>query len=84
LKIFLVLATIFTITLTIISVELTLAYNSISGVYTIESTGQLIPLIIGIVGVGRTLNAITINCIKKVSRELPKDQIALAYAVLCK
>lgn len=33
---------------TIISVELTLAWNNINGVYHIRSTGQLIPFTIGL------------------------------------
>ena len=40
----------------IIAIELTLTFNSISGIYTIESTGQLIPFIIGVGGLWKTVN----------------------------
>ena len=32
---------------TILGIELTLLWNSVSGVYAVDSTGQLIPLVIG-------------------------------------
>ena len=34
----------------VLGIELTLYWNSISGVYTIKSTGQLIPFVIGLTG----------------------------------
>lgn len=46
----------FLIVLMIIAIELTLAFNSISGVYEIKSTGQLIPFIIGVCGLWSTIN----------------------------
>ena len=52
---------------TIITIELTLKFNNVNGVYEIGSTGQLIPFIIGIVSMGKTLNAIWVILIKKVS-----------------
>ena len=50
----------------IITVELTLMYNSISSVYTIRSTGQLIPFITGVAGFGKTMHELFIASIKKV------------------
>jgi hypothetical protein len=44
-----------TIALSILGVELTLVWNSISGVYDISSPGQLIPLAIGIGMLGQVL-----------------------------
>ena len=52
---------------TIITIELTLKYNNVNGVYELGSTGQLIPFIIGVANMGKTLNAIWVNLIKKVS-----------------
>lgn len=40
----------------IVAIELTLAFNSISGVYTMKSTGQLIPFVIGVGGLWTVLN----------------------------
>ena len=81
LKVFFLLITLAIVIWTIITVELTLVYNSISGVYTIESTGQLIPFIIGIVGVGKTVDSIMINVIKKVSHEQFKHTMTSAHAI---
>lgn len=50
----------------IITIELTLKFNHASGVYNIDSTGQLIPFVIGIVSMGKTLNALWVYLIKKV------------------
>lgn len=44
------------VALMIVAVELTLAFNSITGVYTIKSTGQLIPFIVGLGGFWTTVN----------------------------
>ena len=78
-KVFFIVTTVCTVIWTIIAVELTLSFNSISDVYTIESTGQLIPFVIGIVGLGKTLNSITIDAIKKVSRsegiQIPSEEV---------
>ncbi len=46
---------------TILSVELTLVWNNISGVYIISSTGQLIPFIVGIVGLAQLLHGISVQ-----------------------
>ena len=37
----------------IVAVELTLRWNDVKGVHDVGSTGQLLPLIIGISGLGR-------------------------------
>ena len=50
----------------VITIELTLKFNQVSGVYDINSTGQLIPFVIGIVSMGKTLNALWVEMIKKV------------------
>ncbi|KAI9836179.1 MAG: hypothetical protein M1838_005116 [Thelocarpon superellum] len=42
--------------LAILSIELTLSWNNITGVYAINTTGQIIPFVIGIGGVGKALN----------------------------
>lgn len=39
----------------ILAVELTLAWNHVEGVYEVVSTGQFIPLLIGILGLGRAV-----------------------------
>ena len=50
----------------VITIELTLNFNHASGIYDIDSTGQLIPFVIGIVSMGKTLNALLVDLIKKV------------------
>ncbi|MCJ1395507.1 hypothetical protein MMC18_008393 [Xylographa bjoerkii] len=65
LRILLILTTVSIVVWTIIAIELTLVFNSVSGVYNIESTGQLIPFIIGIFSLGKTLNLFSIGLIKK-------------------
>jgi hypothetical protein len=34
----------------VLGIELTLYWNQISGIYTVNTTGQLIPLVVGVVG----------------------------------
>ncbi|KAI0016404.1 hypothetical protein F4780DRAFT_783282 [Xylariomycetidae sp. FL0641] len=46
---------------TIISVELTLSWNQIEGIYDVQSTGQLIPLIIGVVGILGLLQSLSVQ-----------------------
>jgi len=43
----------------VLSIELTLAWNSISDVYTIKTTGELIPFVIGVCGVWQVFDEIT-------------------------
>ena len=57
----------------IVTVELALLYNSINGVYTIRSTGQLKPLITGIVGLGKTMHELFIDSIKRVRDLIPRS-----------
>lgn len=45
----------------VISVELTLYWNEIKGVYTLQSTGQLILFVIGLIGFLRLLHGISIE-----------------------
>ena len=40
----------------IVAIELTLHWNSVSHVYNIESTGQIIPLVTGIIGLLDTIS----------------------------
>ena len=40
----------------ILAIELTIVWNGIGGVYTIQSTGQLIPFVIGLVGLFKVLH----------------------------
>lgn len=42
----------------IINIELILSWNSISGIYSITSTGQLIPFIMGVGGLVKVLNQV--------------------------
>jgi hypothetical protein len=55
----------------VLSIELTLYWNDVQGVNTIQSTGQLIPFIIGVVSSAQALKKVTITTIKKVSFRLP-------------
>jgi hypothetical protein len=55
------------IALTVISIELTLKWNAISDVYDIESTGQLIPFITGLVGLLKTMSQLEVQHINYVS-----------------
>ena len=40
---------------TILAIELTIVWNGIGGIYDIQTTGQLIPFVIGTIGLFRTL-----------------------------
>jgi hypothetical protein len=44
-----------TLIYSVVGIELTLYWNSINGVYTINTTGQLIPFVIGLLGLLRVL-----------------------------
>lgn len=50
----------------VVFVELTLTANNISGVYTLNSTGQLIPFIIGISSTVAAMREIALRYIRKV------------------
>jgi hypothetical protein len=45
----------------ILSIELTLVWNNISGVYNVTSTGQLIPFVIGVVGLLRLVHGLSVE-----------------------
>lgn len=45
----------------VIAIEITLHWNSVSGIYDIATTGQLIPFIIGIVSILRFFLALTVQ-----------------------
>jgi hypothetical protein len=51
-------------------VELTLFWNGIKGVYTLNSTGQLIPFIIGIVGLLQLLHSLSVELSKVKSTDV--------------
>ena len=55
---------------TVLAVELTIAWTAIDGVYTIQTTGQLIPFIIGLMGLFKALH--DVNFESKVSIRLDK------------
>src|SRR5579862_206702 len=50
--------TTFTSVFSILAIELTLKWNSVKGVYTLSSAGQLIPFVIGLSGVVQTISCI--------------------------
>jgi len=50
----------------ILSIELTIRWNNIQGVNTIDSTGQLIPFIIGCVSASQTLKKLVLLALSKV------------------
>lgn len=50
----------------IVFVELTLTANNISGVYTLNTTGQLIPFIIGITSMVAAMREIALRYIREV------------------
>jgi hypothetical protein len=50
----------------VLSIELTLYWNDVQGINAIDSTGQLIPFIIGVVGTAQAIKKVSIIAIKKV------------------
>lgn len=50
----------------ILAIELTLRWNSVTDVYEVQSTGQLIPLIIGVASSMKMFNMLALKYIKKV------------------
>jgi hypothetical protein len=44
-----------------IAIELTLAWNGVSGIYVLGSTGQLIPFVVGVLGLVRNLHLIAVK-----------------------
>jgi hypothetical protein len=59
------------ITYFILSIELTILWNGISGVHSIRNTGQLIPFIIGVVS---TVNAVQQIILKAIQKAREKTQ----------
>ena len=59
-----------------LSVELTLAWNNVDGIYEISSTGQFIPFLIGVLGLGRALVSafVTHPVPSRVSTTLTQDR----------
>jgi predicted helicase len=53
----------------ILSIELTISWNRITGVYNIKSTGQLIPFIIGVVSSTRAAQQVILGILRKVRVE---------------
>lgn len=49
------------LTWAVIAIEITLHWNSVSGIYDVATTGQLIPFIIGIVSILRFFLAVTVH-----------------------
>jgi hypothetical protein len=58
----------------IVSIETTIHWNNIQGVNTIDSTGQLIPFVIGCVSASQALKKIILLALGKVS--LPAPEVA--------
>ena len=50
---------------TALSIELTLAWNKVSDIYVLGSTGQLIPFVVGVLGVVRNVHLITVRLSEK-------------------
>ncbi|KAK6538402.1 hypothetical protein TWF694_011279 [Orbilia ellipsospora] len=53
----------------ILSIELTIAWNDIQGVNTIQSTGQLIPFIIGVTSAAQAIQNVFVSTVKKASNK---------------
>ena len=51
----------------VLAAELTLAWNSVNNVYDLNSTGQLIPFIIGLLGLIRALHFVVMEILEAVS-----------------
>ena len=50
---------------TALAIELTLAWNSVSGIYVLGSTGQLIPFVVGVLGLLRNVHLIAVKLSEK-------------------
>ena len=57
----------------VLAVELSLRWNSVIGIYDIGSTGQLIPFIIGLLGLLRVIHVIVRNTDEDVSAPSEAD-----------
>jgi hypothetical protein len=54
---------------TTLAVELTLAWNNVTGVYILGSTGQLIPFVVGVLGLLRNIHLIIVRRSEQVSEK---------------
>lgn len=61
-----VVFSIFVFTWIILAVELTLFWNAVEGVYNLSTVGQLIPFIIGILGLVRSLHLVIMEYLEMV------------------
>lgn len=59
----------------ILSVELTIRWNKISGIQTIQTTGQLIPFVVGVASFVRAKHKLVIFAIKKVGSPFYQRQL---------
>ena len=48
-----------------LAIELTLGWNAVTGVYVLGSTGQLIPFVVGVLGLVRNLHLIAVKLSEK-------------------
>lgn len=62
--------TLMTIVRFVIAVELTLRWNAVANVYDVASTGQLIPFVIGLLGLLRALHLTAISAKEEVGQSL--------------
>ena len=66
-----------------LAIELTLAWNGVSGVYVPESTGQLIPFVVGVLGLVRNLHLIAVEFSEKTHRRKEERNIRVEWDLLC-
>jgi hypothetical protein len=52
-----------------LAVELTIAWNNVTGVYVLGSTGQLIPFVVGVLGLLRNIHLIIVRRSEQVSEK---------------
>ncbi len=57
----------------VLATEMTLAWNNVSGVYTLSSTGQLIPFVVGLLSFLRILHLIIVQIVDRTSQKREKD-----------
>ena len=62
-----------------LAVELTLAWNEVSGVYVLGSTGQLIPFVVGLLGMVRNLHLIAVKLSEKAHKRKEEKEIKVEW-----
>jgi hypothetical protein len=67
------------IIITALSVELTLSWNGATGLYVIGSTGQLIPFVVGLLGLLRNLHLIAVQFAEKARRKNEPKEIKVDF-----